>query len=168
MSATTLRPRPLTRDRFAPYGDVIDTDGTVTSAMNDARFERYDDLCRVDTGDGRVAVSLALSRSASSLPALVDFVERHPHGSQAFIPLAACRMIVVVAPPGESVSAADLEAFETNGRQGINYRRGTWHMPLIAFDAGQRFLIIEREADRPNCDVHELDEPLMLVDAATC
>lgn len=168
MSRLTLRPRPLTRERFAPYGDVIEACGAGTSAMNDARFERYDDLCRVDTGDGRVAVSIALGRRGSSLPALVDFVERHPHGSQAFVPLAECRMIVVVAPPGESVSAADLEAFETNGRQGINYRPGTWHMPLLAFEPGQRFLVIEREADRPNCDVHELDEPLTLVDATTC
>jgi len=60
------------------------------------------------------------------------------------MPLTPCRMVVVVAPPEESVDASDLRAFVTNGRQGINYHRGTWHMPLIAFDAGREFLIIDR------------------------
>ncbi len=165
MSGITLTPRPLTRERFAPYGDVIEAGSAATTAMNDARFERFDDLCGVDPGDGRVAVSIATSRVATSLPYVIELVERHPLGSQAFVPLSPCRMLVVVAPPGAAVVAADLEAFESNGRQGINYRAGTWHMPLIALESGQRFLVIDRAPDRPNCDVHELDEPATLVDA---
>ena len=92
-------------------------------------------------------------------------VERHPLGTQAFIPLSPCRMIVVVAPPSEGVETEDLVAFETNGQQGVNYKRGTWHMPLIAFEAGQRFLIVDRGGDAPNCDEHALDEPVMLQDS---
>jgi ureidoglycolate lyase len=168
VSGITLVPVPLTRERFEPYGDVIEAGPSATSAMNDARFERFDELCDVDTRDGRVAVGIAQSRSPSSLPLLVDLVERHPRGSQAFVPLSPCRMIVVVAPPAESVSARDLVAFESNGRQGVNYRPGTWHMPLVAFERNQRFLIIERAVDGPNCDVHELDERVTLVDPAAC
>lgn len=89
-------------------------------------------------------------------------VERHPLGSQAFIPLEPCRMVIVVGPPGEGVSAEDLRAFVTNGRQGINYHRGTWHMPLIAFDTGQEFLIVDRGGDESNCEQHTLDETVML------
>ena len=168
MSDITLVPVPLTRERFAPYGDVIESGPAATSAMNDARFDRFDELCNVDTGDGRVAVGIAQSRTPSSLPLTVDLVERHPLGSQAFVPLSPCRMLIVVAPPGESVSAADLVAFETNGRQGINYRPGTWHMPLVAFEPGQRFLIIERGVDAPNCDIHELDVRVTLADPDAC
>jgi ureidoglycolate lyase len=168
VSDLTLVPLPLTRERFAPYGDVIEAGPSATSAMNDARFERFDELCAVDTGDGNVAVGIAQSRTPSSLPLVVDLVERHPHGSQAFVPLSPCRMVVVVAPPGERVAAADLVAFETNGTQGINYRPGTWHMPLVAFESGQRFLIIERGVDRPNCDVHELDTRVTVVDPGAC
>ena len=161
-----LQPIPITRERFAPYGDVVETAEYDRAAMNAARFERFDDLCSVDMGgDGRVAVSIARCRVATSLPYRIDMVERHPLGSQAFIPLTPARMIVVVAPPEESVEAADLQAFVTNGRQGINYHRGTWHMPLIAFEAGQEFLIIDRAADQPNCEEHVLDEPVMLGEA---
>ena len=159
----TLRPQPLTRERFAPYGDVIESADLDRAAMNAARFERFDDLCAVDMGDhGRVAVSIARCRVATSLPYRIDMVERHPLGSQAFVPLSRASMIVVVAPPEPGVETVDLRAFVTNGRQGINYKRGTWHMPLIAFEAGQEFLIIDRAADEPNCDEHVLDEPVML------
>lgn len=163
--AITLKPEPLTSERFALYGDVIETSIDRTAAMNAERFQRFDDLCNIDMkDDGRVALSIARCRVATSLPLRIDMVERHPLGSQAFVPLTPCRMVVVVAPPEESVDASDLRAFVTNGRQGINYHRGTWHMPLIAFDAGREFLIIDRVADTPNCDTHDLDEPVMLVE----
>jgi ureidoglycolate lyase len=158
-----LKPQLLTGERFAPYGDVIEAAHVDRVAMNAARFERFDDLCGIDMGDGgRVAVSIARCRIATALPYRIDVVERHPLGSQAFVPLSHAKMIVVVAPPEASVETADLRAFVTNGRQGVNYKRGTWHMPLIAFEAGQEFLVIDRAAGQPNCDEHVLDEPVML------
>lgn len=161
----TLVPEPLTRERFAPFGDVIEASQDHPNAMNEARFERFNDLCDVDLGGGDVSISVARCRAATSLPLRIDMVERHPHGSQAFVPLRPCRMVVVVAPPGESVGAADLCAFVTNGRQGINYHRGTWHMPLIAFEAGQEFLIVDRGGSEPNCETHELEDAVLLADA---
>lgn len=158
----SLVPVPLTRERFAPYGDVIETSARVAESMNDARFERFDNLCDIDLGDGQVAISVTRCRTPTSLPLRVDMVERHPLGSQAFVPLARTTMVVVVAPPGESVEAGDLRAFVTNGRQGINYHRGTWHMPLIGFEAGQEFLIVDRAAGDSNCEVHEFGEVIML------
>jgi len=157
-----LRPEPLTSERFAPYGNVIETSLEKSDAMNEARFARFDDLCDLDFGDGQAAISVARCRTPTSLPLRVDMVERHPLGSQAFVPLARCRMVIVVAPPGEGVEASQLRAFVTNGRQGINYHRGTWHMPLIAFDAGQEFLIVDRGGEGPNCEQHTLDTPVML------
>jgi len=162
----TLKTEPLTRERFAPYGDVVETAIDRKAAMNAARFERFHDLCNVDIeDDGRVGVSIARCRVATSLPYRVDMVERHPLGSQAFIPLTPCKFIVVVAPPEESVEVADLRAFVTNGRQGVNYHRGTWHMPLIGSDVGQEFLIVDRVSGSPNCDEHSLDEAVLLVEA---
>jgi ureidoglycolate lyase len=159
----SLRAEVLTRERFALYGDVIETSRENSDAMNDARFERFDDLCKIDLiNDGQVAVSIARCRTPTSLPLRLDIVERHPLGSQAFIPLTRCKMLIVVAPPEASVDASALRAFVTNGKQGINYHRGTWHMPLIAFEAGQEYLIIDRGGIEPNCDMHTLDDAVLL------
>ena len=159
----SLRPRPLTSERFAPYGDVIEAALDRSSMMNASRFERFDDLCDIDIAEGgRPTVSVARCRTPTTLPLKVDTVERHPLGSQAFVPLQRCELVIVVAPPGESVDARELRAFVTHGRQGFNYRRGTWHMPLIAFEAGQEFLVVDRGGDGSNCEEYTLDDVVML------
>lgn len=159
----TLKAEPLTRERFSPYGEVIETSRDTADAMNAARFQRFDDLCTVDLiNEGQVAVSIARCRTPTSLPLRLDMVERHPLGSQAFIPLSPCKMVVVVAPPAESVDVSSLRAFVSNGRQGINYHRGTWHMPLISFAEGQEYLIIDRGGREPNCEEFSLDDMVLL------
>ena len=160
-----LKPEPLSKESFALYGDIVESSERRVAEMNADSFERFDDLCAVEASDGHVAVSIARCRTATDLPHSFSMIERHPHGSQAFVPLTPCRMMVVVAPAGENVSATDLRAFVSNGHQGINYHRGTWHMPLIAFDPGQEFLIIDRVGESPNCDLLTLDEPVTLLDA---
>ena len=158
-----LRPRLLTRERFAPYGDVVEAVDGRAFRMNDGRFDRFDDLCRIESAGGvGIAVGIVRSRAATPLPYRFDKVERHPLGSQAFIPLSPCRFVVVVAPPHEIVEPTDLRAFVTNGRQGVNYRRGAWHMPLTALEVGQEFLVIDWTGDRPNCDERTLDESEVL------
>jgi ureidoglycolate lyase len=165
VSPVELHAVPLTAERFAPYGQVIAPLAEHRDAMNAARFERFDDLAKVDVdteGDAHAAISIARSRSASVLPYTFDMVERHPLGSQAFIPLSRFRFAVVVAPAGESVDAADLRAFVTNGQQGISYRRGTWHMPLIAFETAHDFLIVDRAGGGGNCEEHVFDQRITL------
>lgn len=159
----TLKAEPLTSEKFAPYGEVIETSRENSQGMNATRFERFDDLCNVDMDDdGYVSVSIARCRTPTTLPLRLDMLERHPLGSQAFIPLSPCKMVIVVAPPGESVDAGELRAFVTNGRQGFNYKRGAWHMPLISFQAGQEYLVIDRGGTSVNCEEHTLDEVIYL------
>ena len=156
----TLTPLPLTRERFAPYGDVIEAAAGRSAPMNTARFERFDDLCRVETdAGGRVAISIARCRLTTALPYRFDTVERHPHGSQAFVPLNGSRFVVVVAPPSESVEANDLAAFVTNGRQGVNYHRNTWHGVLTPLAPPGLFAVIDRIGDGPNLEEHWFDTP---------
>lgn len=133
--------------------------------MNDARFERYDDLADIDVDSGKgghVAISIASSKTPTVFPHRFDMVERHPLGSQAFIPMAPFSFTIVVARAGESVDVDDLQAFMTNGKQGINYHRGTWHMPLIAAEEGQRFLIVDRAPGDGNCEVVFLEQDVIL------
>ena len=162
MTGLTLKPHPLTAERFRAFGDVIETRAGRHATMNEARFERFNDLCNIDI-EGRVSVGIARCRTATSLPYRFDLVERHPLGSQAFVPLDSTPFVVVVGPPAQSIEAGDLRAFITNGHQGVNYHRGTWHMPLVAFATGQQFLVIDRADGAANCDEHVLDETVLLL-----
>lgn len=165
MSGRKLVAVPITPERFAPYGQVIGPLPERRQAMNAARFERFDHLANIDiesADDGRPTISIARARVAVALPYRFDMVERHPLGSQAFIPLSPFRFVVVVARPGEAVEADDLRAFVTNGRQGVNYDRGTWHMPLIALEAGDEFLVVDRAGGGNNCEERILAEPVTL------
>lgn len=166
MAGPTLTPLPLTRERFAPFGDVIAASREMRQGMNEARFERFDDLAALDIdtrGGGHTAVSVVRCRVPTSLPHTFDMIERHPLGSQAFVPLDGQRFIVVVAPAAESAEIGDLHAFVTNGRQGINYRRGVWHMPLIGLEAGHEFLMIDRAGGSANCEELILPERVTLL-----
>jgi ureidoglycolate lyase len=92
-------------------------------------------------------------------------VERHPLSSQAFVPLSRLPFLVVVARPGDVPRADDLRAFVTNGRQGVNYARGTWHHPLIAFDESGDFLVIDRGGPGADCDEVHFDDREIVLDA---
>jgi ureidoglycolate lyase len=164
MSEASITPVPITAERFAPFGDLIQASAATRKAMNDARFERFHDLANVDvdSAGGRVAISIARCKTPATFPYVFDTVERHPHGSQAFIPLAPFSFVVVVAPAGEAVQATDLRAFVTNGKQGVNYHKGVWHMPMIAMQAGQAFLIVDRAPASDNCEEFILENPLTL------
>ncbi len=165
MTGPVVRALPITPEQFAPFGDVIAALPSHRQAMNVARFERFNDLATVDvdTDDGaHAAISLARSMSMTASPYRFDLMERHPFGSQAFVPLSPFRFVVVVAPAGDSVEASDLRAFVTDGHQGINYHKGVWHMPLIAFETGQDFLIIDRAGEGSNYEECILGEPVTL------
>ena len=87
------------------------------------------------------------------LPLRVAMVERHPLSSQAFIPLAPARFLLVVAAPGNAPDPTALRAFVTDGSQGVNYARGTWHHPVLALDHVTDFLVVDRGGPGENCDV---------------
>lgn len=168
MATLHLAAQPLTRDAFKPFGDVISTEGARHFSINDGAIERFHDLASVDVGDkaqGRTLISLASCNEPTSLPYDVPLLERHPLGSQAFIPLDDTPLLVVVAPPGDAVEAVDLRAFVSDGAQGVNYRRGVWHMPMISFRAGQRMLIVDREGPGQNCDEFRFERDTIVVDA---
>lgn len=149
-----LQVQPLTAQAFADFGEVIESAGHTPLPINNGMTERYHALARVDTGgsEGHALINL-FHALPYALPLLLKEMERHPLGSQAFVPLEAQPFIVVVAPVGECVEPGDLRAFITDGRQGVNYRRGVWHHSLIALHAPARFLVVDRGGPGNNCDV---------------
>ncbi|MDH3236652.1 MAG: ureidoglycolate lyase [Alphaproteobacteria bacterium] len=158
MTALTITAEPLTAEAFAPFGDVIAAGGGERMMINDGTSERFNDLARIDVSaeGGRPNLSFVRAQPRE-LPIAVRMVERHPLGSQAFMPLGPASFLVLVAPAGEQVVADDLRAFRTAPRQGINYHRGVWHHPLIALDDVSEFLVIDRGGAGENCDELFLD-----------
>jgi len=160
---TRLTIEPLTREAFAPFGDVIQADDSVQHfTINDGNTERYHDLARIEPGvDGRAIVSLFRGQPRT-LPYALTMMERHPKASQAFVPLSGRPYLVVVARPGPAPTIADLRAFRCEGHQGVNYAPGTWHHPLMALDEVSDFLIIDRAGPGDNCDIVPLEGTAVL------
>jgi ureidoglycolate lyase len=161
-----LRPAPLTATAFAPYGDVVETAGRDHYPINAGMAERYSDLANIDVGaeGGRPLVSLCQAKPVR-LPVPLRLMERHPLSSQAFIPLSRAPFLIVVAPAGPSPRSDDIRAFISNGRQGINYRAGTWHHPLLALDEATDFLIVDRGGPGTNCDEVPIEERGIVISA---
>jgi len=161
-----LSPVALNKAGFAPYGDVIQQAGAQHFPMNGGKLERYYDLADIQIGNetgGRPVMSLARCREVSKLPLQIDFLERHPHGSQAIYPLFNQGMMVVVAPAGEQIDVNEVRAFYSDGQQGINFHAGVWHLPIIALQTGQEFILIDRGGPNPNCDEFHFESETRLI-----
>lgn len=153
-----LRAAPLSAAAFADFGQVIERHGRSGYAINDGSSRRFSDLAQLEADPGgRLALSI-FQASARQAPFALGVLERHPLGSQAFVPLDGQAFLVVVAaaPPDARAPEPDkLKAFLSNGRQGINFRRGTWHHPLISLSDGE-FLVADRLGEGDNCEAVDI------------
>lgn len=155
--------RPLTAEAFVPYGDVIEKDGADHFPINNGRCMRYHDLAKIETsGPGaRPIVSIA-SSEPYELPLSLAMVERHPFGSQAFIPLTDRPYLVVVCPDENGVPGCP-EAFLAANGQGVNYRQNTWHGVLTPLDLQSDFIIVDRAGEGENLEEFFFDAPYTVV-----
>lgn len=159
----TLAPFPLTADAFRPFGEVIETDNAAEIRLiNGGTTTRYHDIAPVDVGDdgGRPLISIFRGKPFS-LPLEIGLMERHPLGSQAFMPLGEARWLVIVAldeggRPGTPV------AFLADGSMGVSYAKGTWHHPLIALGAVTDFLVVDRGGPGANLEEVHFDEAVRI------
>ncbi|MFO1201263.1 MAG: ureidoglycolate lyase [Tabrizicola sp.] len=145
--------QPLTQDSFAPYGDVLDATGDFR-LINAGLCRRHHDRARLDFGDARAGISI-FQAEPRALPYSFDLIERHPEGSQAFIPMTADPFLVIVATSPDATP----QAFLTNGAQGINLHRGTWHGVLTPLSAPGLFAVVDRVGTTPNLEEYRFTEP---------
>jgi ureidoglycolate lyase len=156
-----LAVKPLTQANFAPFGDVVESEGRDSFFINNGMAERFHNLARVEATGEKASVIISLVKSKKfELPRKVDHVEYHPFGSQAFLPLDQTPFVVVVAKAGDTPSSDDLHAFVTNGQQGINYHAGTWHHVLLTPYAAMNFICVDRAGEGNNCIDYHFDEPV--------
>lgn len=153
-----IRPQPLTKEAFAPFGDVIETQNSQHFAINNGNTERYHRLTSVDLAqaDDRAIINIFRAQPLK-MPLRIAMMERHPQGSQAFIPLKQNAFLVLVAPAGEPPQAQDIHAFIASGEQGVNYRIGVWHHPILCCVENDDFLVVDRDGSGNNCDEHYFD-----------
>lgn len=147
---------PLRKAAFAGFGDVVETDGAQWIGINQGFAERCNGLAGIDVAmeGGNVNVSIFKAR-ARPQPIGIRLMERHPLGSQLFMPLQdAPWLVLVCTDPRE---ARSYRAFHATGRQGVNYARGVWHHPLLVLTDNERFLIIDRGGPGDNLEETWLD-----------
>ncbi|MFY9466536.1 MAG: ureidoglycolate lyase [Lentibacter algarum] len=141
---------PLTREAFAPYGDVIEVSGEPDKLINQGMCGRFHDLAKLDFGSGRAGISL-FDAQARHFPYSLDMMERHPEGSQAFIPLSGVPMIISVAKDN-SGKPGQPRAFLSEPHQSINIHRNTWHGVLAPVERAGQYIVIDRIGDTPNLE----------------
>ena len=140
-----IAPIPLTAEAFAPFGDVIEvSDRARRMPINYGHGTRFHDLAGIDVSAGGGHAIVSIFRAKPLEPPILKIVERHPLGSQAFVPLSGRPYLVAVAPPGD-FDPARLTVFRAQPGQGVNYAKGTWHHFLLALEAESDFLVIDRE-----------------------
>jgi ureidoglycolate lyase len=154
--------RPLSAQAFAPYGDVLSVEGEPDRLINQGLCGRYHDRAKLDVGPGgRAGISL-FKAQLRTLPYALDMMERHPEGSQAFLPLDVHPFLVIVAPD-EGGRPGKPQAFLTHTGEGINLHRGTWHGVLTPLAGNGLFAVVDRIGDTPNLEEHWFDAPYEVV-----
>lgn len=161
---TTVRAEPLTPEAFAPFGDVISAGLRAGLSANQGTATRFDWCTELVNARPTAKGNLAVFRSVSkALPLSLELLEHHPFSTQAFLPMVCTRYLVCVAPTAADggPDVAGLRAFVCAPGQGINYRVGVWHHPIVALDGDADFVMVAFEDGTPgDCVVQRLVAPV--------
>tara|TARA_B100001996_G_scaffold145284_1_gene110596 strand:- start:81 stop:575 length:495 start_codon:yes stop_codon:yes gene_type:complete len=151
-------PKEINKENFSKFGDVISINGLKPLNINNGYAKRYDDIANLNTSmeDGKTTISI-FSALKRSFPMKIDMMEKHPLGSQAFIPMKETTFLVLVAPEGIKPNIEKIESFIIPKGIGINYKPGTWHFPLISTE-NMNFLVVDRNGPGNNLVVEDLNK----------
>jgi len=158
---TTLSIEPLTKEAFAPFGDVVETAGMTPISINQGYAERFNGLANIDVAaeGGEVNISWFFA-SVRPAPIAIRLMERHPLGSQMFMPLNGADWLVVVC--ADPAISASYRAFAAKGHQGVNYARNCWHHPLLVLAERSPFLVVDRKGGGDNLEEYWLSQQMQL------
>jgi ureidoglycolate lyase len=158
MTSLIIKPKLISKENFKKFGDMITTSGIKPLEINDGYAKRFDGIANLNTkkddGESTISIFSALKRS---FPMKVDMMEKHPLGSQAFIPMKETVFLAFVAPEGDEPDLNKIESFIIPNGIGVNYNAGVWHFPLIATE-DMNFLVVDRLGDGDNLVLHDLNK----------
>ena len=163
MTERIIKPTPMTKENFSKFGDMIGTENIKPIEINNGYANRFDDIAKIDTannnGETTISIFSALKRS---FPMKVDMMEKHPLGTQAFIPMKETTFLTLVAPEGKKLEIDKIESFVVPKGKGVNYKTGIWHFPLISTE-DMDFLVVDRKGPGENLIVENLDQEKILL-----
>ena len=155
---TVIKPIKITRDNFSKYGDLISSNDINPIYINAGYAKRFDNLAKLNTSkdNGETIVSI-FSSLKRVFPMKISMMEKHPLGSQAFMPMKETTFLCFVAPPGDLPDINKIQSFIIPPKTGINYKPGIWHFPLISTEDTD-FLVIDRKGNSENLVIHKFDK----------
>jgi len=153
-----VEPKPITKENFSKFGEMITTDDIKPLEINNGYAKRFDDIAKIDTSsdNGQTTISI-FSALKRSFPMKIDMMEKHPLGSQAFIPMKETTFLTLVAPEGEKPDLEKIESFIVPKGIGVNYKANVWHFPLISTE-DMNFLVVDRKGSGDNLVVENLSD----------
>ena len=153
-----IEPIKITRKNFTEFGDLISSESINPININAGYAKRFDNLANINTSkDGGKTIVSIFSALKRNFPMKIDMMEKHPLGSQAFIPMKETTFLCFVAPPGVSPEIDKIQSFIIPPKTGINYKPGIWHFPLISTEDTD-FLVIDRKGNGENLIIHKFDK----------
>jgi len=158
-----IKPIKISRSNFAVFGDIITTNDINPMDINAGYAKRFDNLADLNTlkAGGKTIVSI-FSALKRTFPMQIDMMEKHPLGSQAFIPMKETTFLAFVAPPGEFPEINKIRSFIIPPKTGINYKPGIWHFPLISTE-NTNFLVIDRKGSGENLIIHKFKKEKIIL-----
>ena len=147
-----LQTQPLTSNAFRAFGEIIDATGEPDKIINQGLCGRYHDLVQLDFTTGKAGISV-FNAEARSLPFKLEMMERHPEGSQAFIPMHQYPFLIIVSHDKNGVPDTPISFISKPG-QGINIFKNTWHGVLCPLHSPGLFAVIDRIGEGPNLEEH--------------
>ena len=159
-----IKPIEITRKNFFAYGDLISSNNIKPLNINAGYAKRFDNLANINTSSdqGKTIVSI-FSALKRTFPMKIEMMEKHPLGSQAFIPMKETTFIAFVAPPNDKPEISKIESFIISPGMGINYKPGIWHFPLISTE-NMNFLVVDRKGAGDNLIIHNLEEEKVILE----
>ena len=153
-----FKPISINKENFSVFGDLITSNDIDPIDINAGYAKRYDNLANINTEkDGGKTIVSIFSALKRSFPMTIDMMEKHPLGSQAFIPMKETTFLAFVAPKGDKPDLNKVEAFIVPKGVGVNYNAGIWHFPLIAIE-DMNFLVVDRKGEGDNLVLHDLNK----------
>ncbi len=163
MAGVMLKIEPLTKAAFAPFGDVIETNGAELKIINGGSTQRFHDLMKIDVANQNGLPIVSIFRGQPfDFPIEIRMLERHPLGSQGFIPIGNFPFVVVVAQDNNGVPATP-RVFLADKGQGVNYSKNSWHHPLLSLESVCDFIVIDRGGEGNNLQEYFFESSYFIV-----